>query len=207
MKDRFLSGEIMADDYALIVTGVLFIVIGQVSSSTEERRPVPALIQPTEDEGQVSVREDRRHIATLFSLDAAESQAQKARLQEQLRETSPFRLTEVGGSSSASQSDGVEIIGPPPGQSKRRQRSTLLETIVREHDWEAEEQTFEENIRIYPEQQDQAQEPQAPEASQWHFLASDEEEGDGSKRTFASIQSSRIKSKSHKRQKHHSGTS
>ncbi|CDI84617.1 hypothetical protein, conserved [Eimeria praecox] len=143
-------------------------------NSAEEKRPVPALMHPTDDEAQVSVREDRRHIATLFSLEAAESQAQKARLQEQLKATSPFRLTEVGGSS-ASQSDGVEIISPPPGKSKRRERSTLLETIVREHDWESEEQTFEENIHIYPEQQEQAQNSETLKVSQWQFFTSDEE--------------------------------
>lgn len=119
-------------------------------------------------------REDRRHIATLFSLEAAESHAQKARLQEQLKETSPFRLTEVVGpcTSQSDVVDGVEIIGPPPGKSKRRQRSTLLETIVREHDWESEGQALDENIRIYAEQ---TQQSQASEASRWQFFASDEE--------------------------------
>lgn len=69
----------------------------------------------------------------------------------------------------------MEIIGPPPGKSKRRERSTLLETIVREHDWESGEQIFEENIRISPEQPQQEETSQGPEILQWHYFASDEE--------------------------------
>lgn len=125
-------------------------------------------------------REDRRHIATLFSLEAAESIAQKTRLQEQLKATSPFRLAELGCSSSSSQSEGIEI-SAPPGKSKRRQRSTLLENIVREHDWEDQEQLLEDNIHIYADQQgagEDASESESPpplieDNKEWEAFASD----------------------------------
>lgn len=80
-------------------------------------------------------RGDRRHIATLFSLEAAESQAQISRLQEQLKATRPFRLREVGDPSSPIN----ESLQAPPGKAKRRHRSTVLEKIVRQHDWQLQE--------------------------------------------------------------------
>ncbi|KAL8451155.1 hypothetical protein Emag_002872 [Eimeria magna] len=127
--------------------------------SVEPERPSRAILF-TRTKMPVSVaRGERRHIATLFSLDAAESHAQKTRLEEQLKATSPFRLAE---SSEASRAGG-ETLDCPPGKSKRRQPSKVLETIVRAHDWrlpelvtETEEQaaqgqpTLREEQRLVP---------------------------------------------------------
>ncbi|KAL8273806.1 hypothetical protein Esti_002280 [Eimeria stiedai] len=140
-------------------------------ASREEKRPVPGLHQASDDEGQISVRGERRHIATLFSLDAAESHAQKTRLEEQLKATIPFRLAEMNEPSFA----GGENLDCPPGKSKRRQPSKVLETIVREHDWklpelvtETEEQVAQRQRTLREEQcpalSDQDEASAAPES-------------------------------------------
>ncbi|KAL8448470.1 hypothetical protein Emed_003804 [Eimeria media] len=109
-------------------------------ASREKGRPVPGLHQASDEEGQISVRGERRHIATLFSLDAAESHAQKTRLEEQLKATSPFRLAEPN---EASPHANGETLDCPPGKSKRRQPSKVLETIVRAHEWRLPELVIE----------------------------------------------------------------
>ncbi|OEH78206.1 hypothetical protein cyc_06114 [Cyclospora cayetanensis] len=145
----------------LIPEHYLYIPPLRLGAAKEEERPVPALQHAIEDDAQVSVRGERRHIATLFSLEAAESHAQKARLQEQLKATSPFRLTEMGDAS-ATQAKGVDA---PPGKSKRRQRSTVLENIVRQHDWEVQEVVIEESMRSNEEAQAQTASPCTVDAS------------------------------------------
>ncbi|KAL8437799.1 hypothetical protein ACSSS7_000680 [Eimeria intestinalis] len=127
-QDQRSREEVIPEHY-------LYIPPLRAVASREERRPVPGLHQASDDEGQISVRGERQHIATLFSLDAAESHAQKTRLEEQLKATSPFRLAEMNDALHA----GGEILECPPGKSKRRQPSKVLETIVREHDWKSPE--------------------------------------------------------------------
>lgn len=122
---------------------------------SEGKRPVPFLQQAAEDDAQISVRGDRRHIATLFSLEAAESQAQISRLQEQLKATRPFRLREVGDPSFP-MNEGLQA---PPGKSKRRHRSAVLETIVRQHDLQLQESGAEGNPRAPHGQQATGQVP------------------------------------------------
>ncbi|KAL8427975.1 hypothetical protein Efla_004233 [Eimeria flavescens] len=119
---------------AMIPEHYLYIPPLRAIAAREGRRPVPGLQQASDDEGQISVRGERRHIATLFSLEAAESPAQKSRLEKQLKATSPFRLADMreGGIPV----EPVEGLEGPPGKSKRRQRSEVLEALVREHEWE-----------------------------------------------------------------------
>lgn len=50
------------------------------------------------------------------------------------------------GDSSSAAHEGLE---GPPGKSKRRQRSTVLEMIVRQHDWEANEPSTEGETQAY----------------------------------------------------------
>lgn len=179
--ESLLGTRIDVQGDGVIPEHYLYIPPLRLEISREERRPVPGLQQAADD--QISVRGDRRHIATLFSLEAAESHAQKSRLQEQLKETTPFRLAEMSNLSSAVD----EGLKGPPGKSKRRRRSAVLETIVRQHDWEAHEPALEEETQThhrqlrspeesYPGSQTEDNRPET-EASdkkmQWDHLAQD----------------------------------